>query len=590
MTSRLSFHRSDDSESAGLINEPPRFISTNDIPTVIFSSPDSESAGVINEPPRFISTNDIPIVISSSSDSESAGHTAVEHSDYIPSVLQTAVSYSYEVPSISYGYEVPSVSYSYEVPSISYSYEVPSVSYSYEVPSISYSYEVPSVSQTTSSYVSTSFTGNTHSVSHTSVNYSDNAPSVSQTITSNVSTSNACSTPSATYTSVSYSDNTPSVSYTYQTSSAGDWSNTWEGDWSNESGDDGSQDSGYIDGNSYDTGYGDSSNYGSGYGGDYDYGWGYGGDYGYGSGYNGDYNYGSGYGGDYGYGSGYNGDDNYGWGYGGENSDRSYTSGTSSDGSPFIDGTLIVSSSDGSPQQNFINGLIKASDRGRDAVLHFLKGLLYQYLKNNAALLQPAAELLNPEGVQARAKLENLMQSNLAFQAGRGVADVASILQGIVEIVSGGGGTIAGGLSVNPPLIAAGVATAAHGLTTVGVSAQDLINLIGQVLQIRADGSPWDEVPEEEWEELNNPRYGLSEEAIAIANGHAYTNHALEFSEIQNREEFAELIDSIIKNPSGVKNLSRRRTAYCDERTETLVIVAPSDADFGTAFRPPAGK
>jgi hypothetical protein len=662
--------RSDDSESAGLINEPPRFISTNDIPIVISRSDDSESAGHTAVEHSDYIPSVSQTAISYSSVIPSVSQTAVSYSYEVPSISYSyevpsvsysyevpSVSYSYEVPSISYSYEVPSVSYSYEVPSISYSYEVPSVSYSYEVPSVSYSYEVPSVSQTITSYVSTSFAvagstpsatytsvsysdntpsvsqtitsnvstsfavaGSTPSATYTSVSYSDNTPSVSQTITSNVSTSFAGGTPSATYTSVSYSDNTSSVSSTYETSSAGDWSNTWEGDWSSESGDDGSQDSGYIDGNSYDTGYGDSYNYGWGYGGDYDYGSGYGGDYGYGSGYGGDYGYGSGYGGDYGYGSGYNGDYDYGsgyngdydygsgydgdynygwgyggdydygWGYGGENSDSSYTSSTSSDGSHFIDGTLIVSSSDGSPQQNFINGLIKASERGRDAVLGFLKGLLYQYLKNNAALLQPAADLLNPEGVQARAKLEKLMQSNLAFQAGRGVADLAAILQGIVEITSGGGGTIAGGLSVNPPLIAAGVATAAHGLTTVGVSAQDLINLIGQVLQIRADGSPLDEVPDEDWEEFNNPRYGLSEEAIAIANGHAYTNHQLEFPEIKNREEFAELIDSIIKNPSEVKNLSMRRTAYWDERTETLVILAPGDADLGTAFRPDAGK
>ncbi len=355
---------SPDSESAGVINEPPRFISTNDIPIVISSSPDSESAGHTAVEHSDYIPSVSQTAISYSSVIPSVSQTAVSYSYEVPSISYSyevpsvsysyevpSVSYSYEVPSISYSYEVPSVSYSYEVPSISYSYEVPSVSYSYEVPSISYSYEVPSVSQTITSNVSTSFAGSTPSATYTSVSYSDNTPSVSQTITSNVSTSFAGGTPSATYTSVSYSDNTPSVSQTitsnvstsfaggtpsatytsvsysdntssvsstYETSSAGDWSNTWEGDWSSESGDDGSQDSGYIDGNSYDTGYGDSSNYGWGYGGDYDYGSGYGGDYDYGSGYGGDYDYGSGYGGDYGYGSGYNGDHNYGWGYGGD--------------------------------------------------------------------------------------------------------------------------------------------------------------------------------------------------------------------------------------------------------------------------------
>ena len=56
------------------------------------------------------------------------------------------------------------------------------------------------------------------------------------------------------------------------------------------------------------------------------------------------------------------------------------------------------------------------------------------------------------------------------------------------------------------------------------------------------------------------------------------------------QEDFGASPAPIRKNPSEVKNLSRPRTTYWDDIIGTVVIIDPGDADFGTAFRPAAGK
>lgn len=91
-------------------------------------------------------------------------------------------------------------------------------------------------------------------------------------------------------------------------------------------------------------------------------------------------------------------------------------------------------------------------------------------------------------------------------------------------------------------------------------------------------------------DEINNPPSEISQEAQAIANGHAFNDHRAEFPESANRYEFAQLINDIMNNPSEVKRLSNRRTAYWYAASNTLVIKDPGDIDGGTAFRPSDGK
>ena len=122
-------------------------------------------------------------------------------------------------------------------------------------------------------------------------------------------------------------------------------------------------------------------------------------------------------------------------------------------------------------------------------------------------VLQPFTDLLIPGGAQARDKLEKLLQKSKAAQAGRGTADLIGILQGIAEILFGAGGSIGGGLTGNPPLVAAGLGVLAHGISLVGVSVQDLSNLIVQVLQSNSGNNPWDDVPPEDLEEFVDPGY-----------------------------------------------------------------------------------
>jgi len=89
---------------------------------------------------------------------------------------------------------------------------------------------------------------------------------------------------------------------------------------------------------------------------------------------------------------------------------------------------------------------------------------------------------------------------------------------------------------------------------------------------------------------LNNPTPEVSQEAQAIANGHAWNDHYLEFPEVHSQEEFARLIDGVMNNASEEKQLSNGRTVYWDTQSTTVVIKDPGDVDGGTAFRPTGGK
>ncbi len=75
--------------------------------------------------------------------------------------------------------------------------------------------------------------------------------------------------------------------------------------------------------------------------------------------------------------------------------------------------------------------------------------------------------------------------------------------------------------------------------------------------------------------------------AKSIAEGHAYAKHVEEQNEfpgVENRDEFAALIETIIRTPSEDKNLTRERQAFWDDATQVVVIVDPNSLDLGTAF------
>jgi hypothetical protein len=82
---------------------------------------------------------------------------------------------------------------------------------------------------------------------------------------------------------------------------------------------------------------------------------------------------------------------------------------------------------------------------------------------------------------------------------------------------------------------------------------------------------------------------GEAQAAEDIANGHAFDKHLGEFPEVSTRQEFQQVIDNVIENPTDSKSLSNGRTAYYDSQSNTLVITDPSSADGGTAFRPTNG-
>ncbi|MEG3857970.1 S8/S53 family peptidase, partial [Microcoleus sp. herbarium12] len=225
------------------------------------------------------------------------------------------------------------------------------------------------------------------------------------------------------------------------------------------------------------------------------------------------------------------------------------------------DGYFNASSPNNRPNKNplqkllkFINRLWQKIRQGGKAVLDFVGALLYYYLKNNLAFLHPFTDPLFPKGVEARAKLEKLLQRSKAAQAGRGAADVIGILQGIAEILFGGGGSIGGGLSGNLVLAEAGLALAAHGLISVQVNSKDLENLITQVLQSNSGHNPWDDVSDEDLEEFlgeSNPAYeylntrswhpgGSATPEISVKQH--FKNHGAEVG-AKNMEEYIQLAE-----------------------------------------------
>ena len=91
---------------------------------------------------------------------------------------------------------------------------------------------------------------------------------------------------------------------------------------------------------------------------------------------------------------------------------------------------------------------------------------------------------------------------------------------------------------------------------------------------------------------VNTMRPGHIGGSGKIANGHAYDKHVLdrgEFPEVHTEQDFQNLIDDVIENPSHSGNLNNGRSYAYDENTNTLVIMDPNHPDGGTAFRPQTG-
>ena len=81
-----------------------------------------------------------------------------------------------------------------------------------------------------------------------------------------------------------------------------------------------------------------------------------------------------------------------------------------------------------------------------------------------------------------------------------------------------------------------------------------------------------------------------SQAARQIAKGHAWSKHRGEFPEFSSEEDFAEHVDEVMTSPTDSKNLAKGRTAYWDDKSNTVVIRDPSSPDMGIAFGPKRGK
>lgn len=68
--------------------------------------------------------------------------------------------------------------------------------------------------------------------------------------------------------------------------------------------------------------------------------------------------------------------------------------------------------------------------------------------------------------------------------------------------------------------------------------------------------------------------------------------HAIKRNEFPgfSKPQFEQHIRKIINNPTKIKQLSRGRNAYWDQKSGTVVIKDPLGKDGGTAFKPIQGK
>jgi len=73
-----------------------------------------------------------------------------------------------------------------------------------------------------------------------------------------------------------------------------------------------------------------------------------------------------------------------------------------------------------------------------------------------------------------------------------------------------------------------------------------------------------------------------------IAGGHAFAKHAGEFG-FTNSGQMAAHVESVMTNPSAMRNLSGGRSTFWDNATQSVVIRNPFAVDGGTVFKPTSG-
>jgi hypothetical protein len=90
---------------------------------------------------------------------------------------------------------------------------------------------------------------------------------------------------------------------------------------------------------------------------------------------------------------------------------------------------------------------------------------------------------------------------------------------------------------------------------------------------------------------LTELQMNASRTAQAIANGHAFTDHvtpgrpgASLFSGINSRAALEDRVYDTMTNSTHSKALERGRTAYYNERNNTVVVTNPNGSDGGSAF------
>jgi pyocin large subunit-like protein len=141
---------------------------------------------------------------------------------------------------------------------------------------------------------------------------------------------------------------------------------------------------------------------------------------------------------------------------------------------------------------------------------------------------------------------------------------------------------------VEEEAVAAGetIATEAEALAQeVEAEGKAIVDKVEQALSPDDVGQVEEQCPLKEAAEKANQ---AASDAEQIANGHAFEKHASEFGDI-TQDEFQDLVQDTIENPSDSKALSNGRTAYWNESQQMVVITNPNAADGGTAFMPSAG-
>jgi hypothetical protein len=91
----------------------------------------------------------------------------------------------------------------------------------------------------------------------------------------------------------------------------------------------------------------------------------------------------------------------------------------------------------------------------------------------------------------------------------------------------------------------------------------------------------------------------ISKTAGKISSGHAYNKHVLGISNpngkeygslFQNKSQFAQYVEGVMKNPSDSFSTTDGKNFFWDNRLGSIIIHDPKNKDLGTVFKPTSGK